>query len=220
MSVRIAPSVLAADFSRLGEEIAKVEAAGADLIHLDVMDGHFVPNLTMGTPVVKAVRKSTSLPLDVHLMITNPDDYIEMFVEAGASVIAVHAEVCPHLHRTIARIHELGAKASVAINPSTPVGTIADVATDLDVVLVMSVNPGFTGQAFIPHSLDKVAECRALLSQRASRADIQVDGGVSAANAGPLVRAGATILVAGAAVFHAADAAAAIGQLRQAAESR
>jgi len=220
LTVRLAPSILAADFSRLADEVAKVEAAGADLIHLDVMDGHFVPNLTLGTPVVAAIRRCTALPLDVHLMITNPDDYLETFVRAGASVISVHVEVTPHLHRTVGRIRELGARAGVAINPATPVAVLAEVAAVIDVVIIMSVNPGFTGQAFIPGTLNKVAECRALLASRGSTAAIEVDGGVDRTNAAALVHAGASILVAGAAVFHAPDCAEAMRDLRRVAEGR
>lgn len=217
MSVRIAPSILAADFAKLGEELAAIEAAGADLVHVDVMDGRFVPNITMGPPVVAAIRKSTRLPLDVHLMILEPERYIAAFVDAGASMISVHAEVSPHLHRTLAEIRSRGAKAGVALNPSTRVDAVGDVLADCDHVLVMSVNPGFSGQAFIPHSVDKVRETRARLAIAGSAAEIEVDGGVSSANAGALVEAGATILVAGASVFGSRDLSAAISSLRKAA---
>jgi len=219
MTVRIAPSILAADFSRLGDEVARAEAAGADLIHVDVMDGHFVPNLTVGPAIVEALRRHTRLPLDVHLMIDDPDQYLEAFAAAGASMISVHAEVLPHLHRTLSRLHELHVKAGVAINPSTPVSVLADVVTQLDHVLIMSVNPGFTGQTFIPHSLEKVKAARALLTDARSAAAIEVDGGVDRTNAGALVDAGASILVAGAAIFRAPDLARATRDLRQAAES-
>ena len=220
MSVRIAPSILAADFARLGEEVAALEAAGADLVHVDVMDGRFVPNITMGLPVVAALKKRTKLPLDVHLMILEPERYIAAFVDAGASMISVHAEVSPHLHRTLAEIRSRGAKAGVAINPSTRVDSVGDVLTDCDHVLVMSVNPGFSGQKFIPHSVSKVREARARLGIAGSTADIEVDGGVSSANAGALVEAGATMLVAGASVFGSGDLAGAIASLRKAAGAR
>jgi ribulose-phosphate 3-epimerase len=220
MSVRIAPSILAADFARLGEEVAALEAAGADLVHVDVMDGRFVPNITMGPPVVAALKKRTKLPLDVHLMILEPERYIAAFVDAGASMISVHAEVSPHLHRTLAEIRSRGAKAGVAINPSTRVDSVGDVLTDCDHVLVMSVNPGFSGQKFIPHSISKVRETRARLGIAGSTADIEVDGGVSSANAGALVEAGATMLVAGASVFGSGDLAGAIASLRKAAGAR
>ena len=220
MSVRIAPSILAADFARLGEEVAALEAAGADLVHVDVMDGRFVPNITMGPAVVAALKKRTKLPLDVHLMILEPERYIAAFVDAGASMISVHAEVSPHLHRTLAEIRSRGAKAGVAINPSTRVDSVGDVLTDCDHVLVMSVNPGFSGQKFIPHSISKVRETRARLGIAGSTADIEVDGGVSSANAGALVEAGATMLVAGASVFGSGDLAGAIASLRKAAGAR
>jgi ribulose-phosphate 3-epimerase len=218
MTVRIAPSILAADFSRLGDEVARAEAAGADLIHVDVMDGHFVPNLTMGPAIVEALKRHTRLPLDVHLMIEAPDRYLDAFAGAGASMISVHAEVLPHLHRTLGRLRELGVQAGVAINPSTPAGVLADVAGQLDYVLVMSVNPGFTGQTFIPHSVDKVKATRTLLDAARSGAAIEVDGGVDRTNAGALVTAGASILVAGAALFRAPDLAQATRDLRQAAQ--
>jgi ribulose-phosphate 3-epimerase len=220
MMVRVAPSILSADFARLADDVAKVEAGGADLIHCDVMDGHFVPNLTIGPAVVKAVHRVTTLPLDVHLMITDPDRYLEAFVDAGASMITVHAEILPHLHRTLTHIRKLGARAGVAINPSTPVAAVRDVVRELDHVLVMSVNPGFGGQPFIPHSIDKVAETRDWLTRAGSDAAIEVDGGVDAENAPLLVAAGASILVAGASIFHTPDPAAATRALRQAAAAR
>ncbi len=215
MSVQIAPSILAADFGRLTEEVARIEAAGADLVHVDVMDGHFVPNLTLGPVVVEALKRGTRLPLDVHLMLEEPDRYLEAFAEAGASLISVHAEVLPHLHRTLRRIRDLGLRAGVALNPSTPAEAISEVVDLLDHVLVMSVNPGFTGQTFIPRSLQKVKTVRALLDEAGSAAAIEVDGGVDPSNAGALVAAGATILVAGAAVFRAPDLARAMRDLRQ-----
>jgi ribulose-phosphate 3-epimerase len=217
MSVRIAPSVLAADFAALGDAVRQMEAAGADQIHVDVMDGHFVPNLTMGPAVVAALKRSTRLPLDVHLMIEEPDRYIETFIRAGAAMVTVHAEVAPHLHRTLHAIRQLGAAAGVALNPSTPVDQIRDVVSELDLILIMSVNPGFSGQAFIPHSVDKVATARALLSEHGSRANLSVDGGVDLSNAAALARHGATTLVAGTSVFGTADPVAAVKALRSAA---
>ena len=219
MSLRIAPSVLAADFAALGDAVRQMEAAGADQIHVDVMDGHFVPNLTMGPGIVAALKRSTRLPLDVHLMIEEPDRYLEMFVRAGAAMVTVHAEVAPHLHRTLHAIRELGAAAGVALNPSTPVDQIRDVVGDLDLVLVMSVNPGFSGQSFIPHSLEKIASARRLLAANGSRAALSVDGGVDLSNAAALARQGATTLVAGTSVFGAADPAAAVRALRLAADA-
>jgi ribulose-phosphate 3-epimerase len=219
VSVRIAPSILAADFAALGDAARAVEAGGADQLHVDVMDGHFVPNLTMGPVVVSALKRVSGLPLDVHLMVESPDRYLEAFVRAGAAMITVHVEVAPHLHRTLAAIRTLGAQAGVALNPSTPADLIRDVVDDLDIVLVMSVNPGFSGQAFIPRSLEKVAEVRALLNGRKSRAAIGVDGGVDVSNAEALVSRGATTLVAGSSVFADADPAAAVRALRAAAEA-
>lgn len=218
--VRIAPSILSADFARLADDIAIVERAGADALHVDVMDGHFVPNITIGVPVVKAIKRVTSLPLDVHLMISDPDRYIEAFIDAGAAMVTVHVEVLPHLHRTLTRIRELGAKAGAAINPSTPISVLSDVASELDHVLVMSVNPGFGGQRFIPHSLAKVAALQAWIASSGSNAIIEVDGGVDGHNANALSRAGASMLVAGASIFGTADAAAATVALRQAADAR
>jgi len=217
MSVRIAPSVLAADFAALGDAVRQMEAAGADQIHVDVMDGHFVPNLTMGPAIVAALKRSTRLPLDVHLMIEEPDRYLEAFVRAGAAMVTVHAETAPHLHRTLQVIRQLGAAAGVALNPSTPVDQLRDVIGDLDLILIMSVNPGFGGQSFIPHSLEKVAAARALLSARLSRAEVSVDGGVDLSNAATLVANGASTLVAGTSVFGAADPSAAVKALRAAA---
>lgn len=217
MNVRIAPSILSADFAKLGAEIAAVERGGADLIHVDVMDGHFVPNLTIGPPVVRSIKRVATVPLDVHLMIEEPDRYLEAFVEAGASMISVHVEVLPHLHRTIQAIKALGAKASVAINPSTPVVALEEIAADLDNVLVMSVNPGFGGQTFIPRSESKIRAIRALLAREGSRASIEVDGGVDRSNAARLVEAGVTILVAGSAIFGTPDPEHATQELRAAA---
>ena len=217
MSVRIAPSILAADFARLADEIARVERAGADLLHLDVMDGHFVPNITLGPPVVAAIRRVTRLPLDVHLMIDNPDRYLDVFAAAGASMLSVHVEACADLAATIDRIHALGIQAGAAVSPGTPLSAIADAAPRLDHLLVMSVQPGFTGQAFLPGSVARIAEARRLLDAHQSPASIEVDGGVGLENAAAIVSAGATILVAGAAIFHAPDCARALQDLRAAA---
>lgn len=205
MNVRIAPSLLAADFARLGEQIAAVERGGADFLHVDIMDGHFVPNLTMGPPVVRSIKRVARVPLDVHLMIEEPDRYIEAFVDAGAGMISVHAEVLPHLHRTIHFIKSLGAKAGVALNPSTPAVMLEEIADDVDHVLVMTVNPGFGGQTFIPRSESKIRAVRELLDRRGNRAPIEVDGGIDASTAGKVVAAGAEILVAGVAIFHTPD---------------
>jgi len=217
VSVRIAPSILSADFARLADAIAHIEAGGADLVHVDVMDGHFVPNITIGPPVVAALKRVTKLPLDVHLMITDPDRYLEAFVQAGASMLTVHAEVLPHLHRTLTQIRSLGVKAGVAINPSTPVSAISDVTAQMDHLLVMSVNPGFGGQTFIPHSLAKITAARELLAANGSQAVIEVDGGVDRENAASIIRAGASILVAGASIFGTGDATEATRALRRAA---
>jgi ribulose-phosphate 3-epimerase len=217
VSVRIAPSILSADFARLADAVAQIEAGGADLVHVDVMDGHFVPNITIGPPVVAALKRVATVPLDVHLMITDPDRYLEAFIDAGAAMITVHAEVLPHLHRTLTHIRALGAKAGVAINPSTPVPVVRDVIDHLDHLLVMSVNPGFGGQSFIPHSLSKISAARDLLAGAGSHAAIEVDGGVDRDNAAAIVRAGASILVAGASIFGTPDAAEATRALRRAA---
>lgn len=216
--MKIAPSILSSDFSRLAEEIRDVEEGGADWIHVDVMDGHFVPNITIGPVVTAGARRATRLPLDVHLMIEHPDRYLEAFVEAGADVLTVHAEVCTHLQRTLARIRELGAKAGVALNPATPLSAVEEVVDDLDLLLVMSVNPGFGGQTFIPGARDKVARARRMLDDRGSAAELEVDGGVDASNTRALLDAGATVLVAGSAVYrHVGGAAAGIAALRSAA---
>ncbi len=217
MSVLIAPSLLSADFASLAAEVATVERGGADLLHLDVMDGHFVPNITFGPLVVRAIHKVATVPLDVHLMIQDPDSYIGAFVEAGAARIAVHVEVLPHLHRTVQLIKKLGAVAGVAINPSTPVGALEEIAGDLDYVLVMSVNPGFGGQTFIPRSESKVRAIRQLLDRAGSGAPIAIDGGIDASNAAIVVAAGVDILVAGQAIFGSGDAERATRDLRAAA---
>ena len=217
MTVRIAASILSADFSALGAAIAAAERGGADLIHVDIMDGHFVPNLTMGPPVVRSISRVAKVPLDVHLMIEEPDRYIEAFVRAGAAMISVHVEVLPHLHRTVQAIKELGAKAGVALNPATPVGALEEIAGNVDHVLVMSVNPGFGGQTFIPRSESKIRAVRALLDRHGSAAPIEVDGGVDGANAARIVEAGATILVAGNSIFGTGDPERATRELRAAA---
>jgi ribulose-phosphate 3-epimerase len=210
--MKIAPSILSADFAALGEAVARVEAGGADQLHVDVMDGRFVPNITIGPPVIESIRKRTRLPLDVHLMIVEPERYIETFVRAGADLLTVHAEACPHLSRTLNQIREAGAKAGVALNPSTPPAAIDWVLDDLDLILVMSVNPGFGGQSFIPSSIAKVRQIKTLLGNRPI--EISVDGGVTRDTAGPLAQAGAAILVAGSAVFGAQDPAQAVKDLR------
>jgi ribulose-phosphate 3-epimerase len=214
--VQIAVSILAADFAALGRDIAAAERGGADLIHVDVMDGHFVPNITIGPPVARAVKRIATLPLDVHLMIEEPDRYIEEFVKAGASMISVHVEAVPHLNRTIGLIKKLGVKAGAVLNPSTPAMLLEDVAADVDFVLVMSVNPGFSGQTFIPHSIEKLRRVRAVLDAAGSSAPIEIDGGIDATNAADVVAAGADILVAGNAVFGGGDPEAATRALRQA----
>jgi ribulose-phosphate 3-epimerase len=219
MSVRIAPSILSADFAALGQAIAATERGGADLIHVDVMDGHFVPNITIGPPVVRSIRHVTKLPLDVHLMIMEPDRYIEAFADAGASMISVHVEVLPHLHRTVQAIKALGAKAGVVLNPSTPVVALEQIAGDVDYVLVMSVNPGFGGQTFIPRSESKVREVRTLLDSVGSAAPVEIDGGIDTVTAPRVVAAGARILVAGSAIFHTSDPERATRELKAAALS-
>jgi len=199
--VKLAPSILSADFARLGEQVAEVTAAGADYIHVDVMDGHFVPNITIGAPVVAAIRPHTNLPLDVHLMIEAPQQYIKQFAEAGADIITVHIEACPHIHRVIQAIKELGVKAGVSINPGTPIDTLDDILPSLDLVLVMTVNPGFGGQTFIESTLDKIARLRTELDKKELTAELEVDGGINTETAPRVVKAGARVLVAGAAVF-------------------
>jgi ribulose-phosphate 3-epimerase len=201
MNIRLAPSILSADFAKLGADIAAAERGGADLIHVDVMDGHFVPNITIGPPVVRAIKRVATVPLDVHLMIEDPDRYIDDFVDAGAAMVSVHVEVLPHLHRTVAYIKKRGAQAGVVLNPSTPVVAIENVVADVDFVLVMSVNPGFGGQSFIPRSLDKIRAVRAMLDGVGNAAPIEVDGGIDMNTVAHVVGAGAELLVAGQAVF-------------------
>ena len=211
----IAPSILSADFARLGEEVKAVDRAGADWIHIDVMDGHFVPNITMGPLVVEAVRRSTSLPLDVHLMIEQPDRYIEAFAKAGADYISVQVEACPHLHRSLSMIRDLGKKAGAVLNPSTSPESLRWVLPDLDFILVMSVNPGFGGQVFIRQSLDKITRIRQMLQQLRPEVLIQVDGGINAATIAEVAAAGADVFVAGSAVFGSDDYGATIKKLRR-----
>lgn len=217
--IKIAPSILSADFSRLGEDVQAVDRAGADYIHVDVMDGHFVPNITIGPLVVDALRKVTEKPLDVHLMIENPDLYIPEFARAGADIITVHQEAVPHLHRTVQLIKSLGKKAGVSLNPATPVETLDVILDELDLVLVMSVNPGFGGQSFIPSALDKIRALRQQITQRGLSTELEVDGGVKVDNIGEVVAAGADVLVAGSAVFNTDDYAATITALRENAAS-
>jgi ribulose-phosphate 3-epimerase len=212
--VKIAPSILSADFSKLGEEISDVEKGGAELIHVDVMDGHFVPNITIGPLVVESIRPITKLPLDVHLMIENPDQYIESFAKAGADYITVHVEACRHLHRTIQLIKSFGVKAGVVLNPATPVQLIEPIIEELDIVLLMSVNPGFGGQKFIPSVLNKIKQVRDLAKQKGVQLEIEVDGGVNEQTARLCVEAGATILVAGSAVYNQEDRGKAISRLK------
>jgi ribulose-phosphate 3-epimerase len=212
--VMIAPSILSADFGRLDAEIKAVEAAGADVIHVDVMDGHFVPNITIGPPVVAAIRKSTRLPLDVHLMIANPDQYLEQFAAAGADWITVHVEACPHLHRTITRIKELGKKAGAVLNPATPLSTLDFILADLDLVMLMSVNPGFGGQSFIPFIIDKIRQLRRMIRERNLSVGIEVDGGIGPSTIAAVAQAGTNIFVAGSAVYGEDDYSRIIAELR------
>ena len=210
----IAPSILSADFARLAEAVQQVEAAGADWVHVDVMDGHFVPNLTVGPPMVEALRKVTKLPLDVHLMMTNPDCFIKEFAEAGANYLTVHVEACPHLHRTVQSIKENHVKAGVTLNPATSATTLEEILPEADLILVMSVNPGFGGQSFIETSLQKIAKVRHMIDVTGSRALLEVDGGVNLENASRVVKAGADVLVSGSAIFHSDDFQQTIHQMR------
>jgi len=216
--IKLAPSILSADFARLGQQIDEVARAGADYVHVDVMDGHFVPNITIGAPVVASIRRATTLPLDVHLMIEHPERYVSQFAQAGADIITVHAEASAHLHATIRLIKELGAKAGVSLNPPTPLAVIEEFLPHVDLVLIMSVNPGFGGQSFMPETLPKIADMRKLLNNRELRAELEVDGGINADNAPAVVEAGADILVAGNSIFGAQEGiGAAIRRLREAA---
>jgi ribulose-phosphate 3-epimerase len=220
VSITIAPSILSADFAALGEAVAAVERGGADLIHVDVMDGHFVPNLTVGPAVVRSLKRVTRVPLDVHLMITDPDRYIEAFRDAGASMMSVHVEVLPHLHRTVQAIKAFGARAGVVLNPSTPVMALEQIAGDVDFVLVMSVDPGFGGQTFIPRSESKVKEVRALLDRAGNTAaPVAIDGGIDLTTAPRVAAAGARIIVVGSAIFHSQDPERATRELKAAANS-
>lgn len=211
-TVKLAPSILAADFARLGEQVSEAEAAGADRIHVDVMDGHFVPNISIGVPVVRSLRKVTRLPFEVHLMIADAPRYITAFADAGADTLIVHQEAVTHLHRAVQQIKQLGLRAGVAINPATPLGLLEDILDDLDLLLVMTVNPGFGGQKFIPSTLTKIRRARELLDARGLQADLEVDGGIEPHTAPHAVAAGATVLVAGTAIFHQADGVAAAMQ--------
>lgn len=202
MAYKIAPSILSADFARLGEQVREAEAAGADWIHVDVMDGHFVPNITIGPLVVRALRPVTRLPLDVHLMIEHPERYLADFAKAGADMITVHVETCLHLHRTIQQIKELGCKAGVTLNPGTPLSSLEAILPAVDLVLIMSVNPGFGGQSYIPASTHRISRLRGMLNDIGSPAEIQVDGGVNTSTIAEILRAGATVLVVGSAVFN------------------
>ena len=213
--IKISPSILSADFARLGDEIRAIDVGGADYIHVDVMDGHFVPNITIGPLVIEAVRKVTTKPLDVHLMIENPDRYILDFAKAGADLITVHQEAVPHLHRTIQLIKSLGKKAGVSINPATPVSTLEVILDDLDLVLLMSVNPGFGGQSFIPATLAKISALRQRIAERGLSVEIEIDGGVKADNIGEIAAAGADVFVAGSAVFSTPDYGQTIALLRR-----
>lgn len=213
--IQVAPSMLSANFAELAKEIQDIEACGADLLHIDVMDGHFVPNLTFGAPIIKAIRPYTKLPFDVHLMVTNPGDYVEEYGNLGVEYFTFHQEVVPHMHRLIQHIKQCGMKAGVSLNPSTPVSTLQDIAEDLDLILIMSVNPGFGGQSFIPHAIKKVEQAKRLLEDVGNKhCVIEVDGGINAETCVPIKAAGATVLVAGSAVFGATDRKAMIEAIR------
>lgn len=213
--IEIAPSILASDFAKLGEEVKKVESGGADVIHVDIMDGHFVPNISLGVPVVTSLRKATRLPLDVHLMIEQPEEYIEDFVRAGANRVLVHQEATPHLDRALEMIRENGGEAGAVLNPSTPVVMLSDVLDKLDTVLVMSVNPGFGGQSFIPNAVEKIRQLAQWRARYNAQFRIEVDGGVDLENVAQLIQAGANTLVAGTSIFHTSDPAAAARQMRK-----
>lgn len=217
---KIAPSILSADFLKLGEEIREAEAAGADLLHIDIMDGHFVPNLTIGPSIVEAIRKITSLPLDVHLMIEDPDKYLMDFIKAGADYVTVHYEALVHLHRTVHWIRENGIKAGVSLNPATPVWSLQDIIADADMILLMSVNPGFGGQNYIPQTTEKIRALRELINQKGLRTLIEVDGGIKISNAREVISAGADILVMGSGFFNAEDYGKIVRQFRDLTDSR
>ncbi len=216
--MQIVPSILAADFARLGEEIARVERAGAAMLHLDIMDGHFVPNFTFGPPVVESIRKITRCRLDVHLMIEDPDRYAPVFIQAGADQVSVHQEACVHLHRTLRMIQDEGAQAGVVINPATPVAMLDDILDVADYVLIMSVNPGFGGQHFIAHSLEKVRQLNRKRQERRLPLPNEIDGGITLENVADAIRAGCDWIVTGSSIFHTPDAAAAVAEMRRAAE--
>jgi len=211
---KIAPSILSADFSKLAEDIKRVEVAGADLLHIDIMDGHFVPNLTFGPPVVAAIRNVTTLPFDVHMMVNNPQDLIEPFIKAGADLLTIHVETAPHLHRLVQSIKEKGVKAAVALNPATSLSTVEEILSELDMVLIMTVNPGYGGQKFIPQMLNKITRLKQMIEKRNLTVDIQVDGGINPITAKQVVAAGATILVAGSAIYQAPNIEQAIRDIR------
>ncbi|HEY5648902.1 MAG TPA: ribulose-phosphate 3-epimerase [Nitrospiria bacterium] len=213
---KIAPSILSADFSRLGEEIARVSEAGADLIHVDVMDGHFVPNLTIGPPIVEAIRKVTDLPLDVHVMITNPDETFQDYLSAGADYLTVHVEASTHLHRTVQAIKEMGAKAGVTLNPATPLSAVEEILPYADLLLIMSVNPGFGGQSFIPSSMEKLRQARKMIDERGLSVELEIDGGVKTDNIGDMAAAGADIFVSGSGIFKSPDYKETIQKMRSA----
>jgi ribulose-phosphate 3-epimerase len=215
----IAPSILSADFARLADAVQQIEAAGADWVHIDVMDGHFVPNFTVGPPMVEALRKVTTLPLDVHLMMTNPDDFIPEFAKAGADILTVHVETCPHLHRTVQTIKEHKVKAGVSVNPATSATTLEHILGDVDLVLVMSVNPGFGGQKFIHSTLDKIRQIRAMIAASTGSPYLEVDGGITGENVASVLQAGANVLVAGSAIFGSSNMSDAIRQLRTAGQT-
>ncbi len=217
--IKIAPSILSADFAQLGEEVKNVEKGGADYIHVDVMDGHFVPNITIGPLIVEAIRPVTALPLDVHLMISNPDQYIEAFAKAGADIITVHAEACPHLHRTIQIIKSFGVKAGVVLNPSTPEDVLEYVINDIDMVLLMTVNPGFGGQSFIHSVVPKIRRVREMILEAGVNVEIEVDGGITPETVGICANAGATVFVAGSAIYNQKNRGEAIQAIRTAAEN-
>lgn len=213
---KIAPSILSADFTRLGEEIAHVSEAGADLIHVDVMDGHFVPNLTIGPPIIEAIRKITDLPIDVHVMITNPDETFQDYVSAGADYLTIHVEASTHLHRTVQAIREKGAKAGVTLNPATPLSSVEDILPDIDLLLIMSVNPGFGGQSFIPSSMEKIRRARKMIDERGLRVELEIDGGIKMENIAEIAEAGADIFVSGSGIFKSPDYKETIQKMRSA----
>ena len=213
--IKVAPSILSADFSKLGEEIIKIDQAGADMIHIDVMDGHFVPNLTLGAPIVKALRTVTKLPFDVHLMINNPENLIDDCIAAGADIITIHIEAANHLHRLVQKVKSSGVKVAVSLNPATPLNTLEEILPELDMVLLMSVNPGFGGQSFIPATLNKIARLKEMIDAKKLKIDIQVDGGINLETAPKVIKHGANILVAGSAVYGSNDIKGTIAQLKQ-----